>query len=109
MSAPPGPGQQANPTGEAIKMFSILGMMALVFYFMAIRPQQKKAKEHETLMKSIKPGDKILTSGGIIGAVITVKEKSVTIRSADTKMEITKSAIAQITERDEEKPAAAAS
>src|SRR5690349_1486314 len=79
-------GQQANPTGEAIKMFSILGMMALVFYFMAIRPQQKKAKEHETLMKSIKPGDKILTSGGIIGAVITVKEKSVTIRSADTKM-----------------------
>jgi preprotein translocase subunit YajC len=51
------------------------------------------------LLKAVKPGDKVITSGGILGVVITVKEKTVSIRSADAKLEITKSAIAEITER----------
>lgn len=73
--------------------------MIVIFYFVLIRPQQKKAKEHQQLLKTVKPGDKVVTSGGILGVVITVKEKTVTLRSADTKLEITKSAIAEITER----------
>lgn len=109
MGPPPGGsgGQQPNPTGQMIQTFSLMAVMVLVFYFLMIRPQQKKAKEHANLLKSVKPGDKILTSGGIIGYVLSVKEKTLTIRSADTKMEITKSAIAEITERGEEKPAPA--
>jgi preprotein translocase subunit YajC len=108
MGQPPGggSGQQPNPTGQMIQTFSLMAVMVLVFYFLMIRPQQKKQKEHNNLLKTVRPGDKILTSSGIIGAVITVKENSVTIRSADTKMEITKSAIAQITERGEEKSVA---
>jgi len=51
------------------------------------------------MRKTIKPGDKILTSGGIIGVVVAVKEKSLSIRSADAKMEILKSAVTDITER----------
>ena len=51
------------------------------------------------MLKAVKPGDKVITSGGILGVVITVKEKTVSIRSADAKLEITKSAIAEITER----------
>jgi len=76
-----------------------LVLLVVVFYFVLIRPQQKKAKDHQQLLKTVKPGDKILTSGGILGVVITVKEKTVTLRSADAKFEITKSAIAEITER----------
>lgn len=76
-----------------------LVLLVVVFYFALIRPQQKKAKQHAELLKTVKPGDKILTSGGILGVVINVKEKTVSIRSADAKLEITKSAIAEITER----------
>jgi preprotein translocase subunit YajC len=76
-----------------------LVLIMVVFYFLLIRPQQKKAKDHAALLKTVRPGDKIVTSGGIVGIVLTVKEKTLTLRSADTKLEITKSAIAEITER----------
>jgi preprotein translocase subunit YajC len=70
-----------------------------VFYFVLLRPQQKRAREQADMLKSIKSGDKIVTTGGVLGTVITVKDKSVSIRSADSKMEITKSAIAEVVER----------
>jgi preprotein translocase subunit YajC len=76
--------------------------MIVIFYFVLIRPQQKKAKEHQQLLKTIKAGDKVVTSGGIIGVIISVKEKTLTLRSADAKVEITKSAVAEITERSGE-------
>ena len=77
-------------------------LLIVVFYFALIRPQQKKAKDHAQLLKTVRPGDKIVTSGGVVGVIITVKEKTITIRSADAKFEITKSAIAEITERSGE-------
>ena len=77
-------------------------LMVVVFYFILIRPQQKKAKDHTTLLKTLRSGDKIVTTGGVLGVVVTVKEKSVSIRSADTKLEILKSAVAEITERNGE-------
>ena len=77
-------------------------VMVVMFYFVLIRPQQKKAKQHAALLKNVKPGDRILTSGGIVGVVLTVKEKTLTLRSADTKLEVTKAAIAEITERSGE-------
>ena len=76
-----------------------LVLLVVVFYFALIRPQQKRAKQHAELLKAVKPGDKVITSGGLVGVVISVKEKTVAIRSADAKLEITKSAIAEIVER----------
>jgi preprotein translocase subunit YajC len=86
-------------------MLYSVGMMVLmvgVFYLALIRPQQKKAKEHANLLKAVRAGDKIVTSSGIVAVVVTVKEKTLTIRSADAKFEITKSAIAEITDRSGE-------
>ena len=100
--APP-PGTQPDPKGEMIKLVGMLGLMAVMFYFVAMRPQQKRAKELAALLKSVKAGDKISTSSGILGVVLSVREKTVTIRSADAKLEITKAAIAEITERGAEK------
>lgn len=99
--APPAapPGTQPNPTGETIKLFGMLALMGLMFYFVLLRPQQKKAKEHAAMLKTVRPGDRVVTNGGLVGVVLTVKEKTLTIRSADAKLEITKSAITEITER----------
>ena len=99
----PAPGTQPDPKGEMIKLVGMLGLMAVMFYFVAMRPQQKRAKEHAALLKAVKAGDKITTTSGILGVVLSVKEKTVTIRSADTKLEITKAAIAEITERGTDK------
>lgn len=76
-----------------------MGVILVMFYFVLIYPQQKKAKEHAALLTTIKPGDRIYTTAGVVGVVLTVKEKTITIRSADSKMEILKSAISDITER----------
>ena len=98
-------GQTNVVQDDRAKMIQTVGMIVLMivmFYFVLFRPQQKKAKEHAQLLKSIRPGDKIVTSGGIMGAVLAVKEKSVTIRSADTKMEVTKASVAEIFDRSGE-------
>ena len=75
--------------------------MALL-YVVLLRPQTKRQKELAEKIKTIRKGDKIITTGGVIGEVITVKDKSLSIRSADAKFEITRSAVAEITERSGE-------
>ena len=96
MGPAPQPGQKPPPAWTTMVP---LVLLVVVFYFVLIRPQQKRNKEHQRLLKTVKPGDKIVTSGGLLGVIVTVKEKTVTLRSADAKLEITKSAIAEITER----------
>ena len=103
LSAPPQqPGTQPNPQGQLIQMVGTMALLGVVFYMLLIRPQQKKTKEHDQLLKTLQAGDKIVTTGGIIAVVVTVKEKSVTIRSADAKMEITKSSVGEVLERSKE-------
>jgi preprotein translocase subunit YajC len=92
-----GPGQQS--TAPPWANLPIIGMMVFVFYFVFIRPQQKKAKDLQNTLGSLRSGDKIVTSSGIVGTVISVKDKTISLRSADTKMEILKSAVSEITER----------
>lgn len=97
--AQPQPGTAPNPTAQMLQMVFTFLILGVVFYFLMIRPQQTKAKEHAELLKALKPGDKILTTGGILGVVISVKEKSLSIRSADAKLEIAKNAVSEVTER----------
>jgi len=81
---------------QTVGMFALMG---IIFYFLLIRPQRTRAKQQEQLLKALKSGDKIVTASGIIGVVISVKEKTVSIRSSDAKLEILKSAVSEITER----------
>ncbi len=101
MGPSPKPGEQQNPLSFVVPM----GLMFVIFYFVLIRPQQKKAKQQSELLKTVKSGDKIVTTSGIIATVVTVKEDSVSVRSADSKFEITKGAIAEIRERSGESSA----
>ena len=89
------PAQQA-PSWTAVVPFVL---MFVVLYFIMIRPQSKKAKEHAAMLKTVKPGDKVVTSGGVVGTVVSVKERTLAIRSAETKLEVLKSAVSEITER----------
>ena len=96
---PPPPGTQANPQGEMIKLVGMVVIMGVMMYFIIIRPQRTRQKQLNELMGNLKAGDKVLTSGGIVGVVLGVKDKTVSIRSADSKLEVLKSTISEITEK----------
>lgn len=100
--APTQSGAQPDPRGQAITTIGMLVIMVVMFYFVLIRPQSKKAKDHAEMLKTVKPGDRIVTSGGVVAVVVNVKEKTLSIRSADSKFEITKASVAEITERSGE-------
>ena len=82
-----------------LQTFGLMAFMALAMYLLMFRPQQKKAREHADMLKTIKNGDRVVTSGGVLGVVVGLKDKSVSIRSADTKLEVLKSAVTEILER----------
>ena len=96
---PPPPGTQANPQGEMFKLIGMVVIMGAMMYLIIIRPQRTRQKQLNALMSNLKAGDKILTGSGIVGVVIGVKDKTVSIRSADSKLEVLKSTISEITEK----------
>jgi preprotein translocase subunit YajC len=98
MAAPPaGDGTQAPGGGFTIGW---LVFMVAIFYFVMIRPQQRREKERKAMIAAVKSGEQVVLSSGIIGEIANVKEKTVIVRVADnTKIEVLKSAIAQIIEK----------
>jgi len=81
--------------------FLPLIIIAVLFYFLLIRPQQKKQKEHEKLVSGVKTGDKVVTAGGIHGIVANVKESTFLVKVADNvKIEFDKSAITSLTKAE---------
>ena len=80
-------------SGSGIGQFIPLILIFVIFYFFLIRPQQKKVKEHKIMVGNLKRGDKVVTSGGIIGTVerIIENDKAEIIISDDVKVEIVKS------------------
>jgi preprotein translocase subunit YajC len=97
--APTPPGTAPNPQGEMLKLVGMVLIMGFMMYFIIIRPQRQRQKQLNALMQNLKAGDKVLTNSGIIGTIISVKDKTVSLRSADSKLEVLKSTIAEITEK----------
>lgn len=95
---PPSGGSGGTQQQSSWMAFAPMVLLVIVFYFILIRPQQQRAKQQAKLLAGLKSGDKVATSAGIIGVVITVKDKSVTIRSADSKFEVTKASVTEILE-----------
>ena len=95
------PAQQPQPVGLQSLFASpimLLVLMGVMMYFLLFRPQQQRAKQQARMLANLKSGDKVVTSSGIIGVVITVKDKTVSLRSADAKMEVTKTSVTDILE-----------
>ena len=79
--------------GQGIAQFIPLILIFVIFYFFLIRPQQKKVKEHKLMVESLKRGDKVVTSGGIVGTIERVvdNEKVEVLISDDVKVEVIRS------------------
>ncbi|HBO24196.1 MULTISPECIES: preprotein translocase subunit YajC [unclassified Providencia] len=75
--------------GSPYTMVIMLVVFALIFYFMILRPQQKRAKEHRKLMESIAKGDEVLTTGGLIGRVTKVSETGYVVLELSENTEVT--------------------
>ena len=104
---PPPSGSQSggSPQSSMAQMLIPLALMGVIFYFLLFRPQQQRAKQQAKLLAALKPGDKVVTSAGIVGIVITLKDSTVTLRSADAKFEVTKASITEIVPDDANNPA----
>ena len=87
---------QTQAVNPMLQMFPLL-LVFIIFYFMLIRPQQKKEKERLNMLKNIKKNDEVVTSGGIHAVVLNVKERTATLRVDDNvKIEVDKDAITRV-------------
>ncbi len=86
-------------------MFGWLALMILIFYFILIRPQQRREKERRALLSAVKSGDKVLFGGGLIGTVTNVSDKTFTIKVADkVKVDVVRGAVTQVLGKGEDVP-----
>ncbi len=93
----------AAPAGGGSGLFTILPLLLIpVLYIVMIRPQQKRQKQWQSMLSSIKSGDKVTTAGGIRGTIISIKDDAIIIKVAPDgiKMEVAKSAIASVTTQE---------
>ncbi|MBN1671639.1 MAG: preprotein translocase subunit YajC [Kiritimatiellae bacterium] len=95
---------QAGAEGSPGGMFTfvMLGIMVALFYFMLIRPQQRKEKERRALIESVKTGDRVVFGGGLLGTITNVKDKAFVVRVADNvKIEVLRSSVTRVIGKDE--------
>jgi preprotein translocase subunit YajC len=86
-----------NSTGSLVSTIVTFGLVFVIFYFLIIRPQNKKQKQMQQMIAGVKKGDKIVTIGGIHGVVASVKESTVVVKVDDgTRIEFSKSAISSV-------------
>jgi preprotein translocase subunit YajC len=85
------------PAGGSMGFIIMMGLFFVIFYFMLIRPQSKRAKEHRTMLAALAAGDEVVTSGGILGRVVEVGESFVTVDVADgVKLKVQKHQVSSI-------------
>ena len=86
-------GQGGSQYMPIIMLVAIVG----IFYFLMIRPQQNRAKEHKGFLENLKKGDKIITSGGLYGTITGITDDSVTVEIAEkVRVKVDKSTVAQL-------------
>ena len=78
-----GGGAAGGETAPFYIQFAPFILIFVIFYFLLIRPQQKKAKEHQNMITNIKKGDQIITSGGIYGRVTGMDDKTLTVEISE--------------------------
>jgi len=87
------PAEQGNPL---VSLFPLI-FIFVIFYFLLIRPQKRKEKDHKAMLTKLNKNDEVVTSSGIHGTIVNVKDKTLTLRIDDNvKVEIEKNCIAYL-------------
>ena len=89
---------QSNQGGGILSMLMMFGAMFAILYFVMIRPQQKQQRKHAELISSLKKGDEVILSSGIVGRIFSVEDKFLVLELADkNKMKVLKIAVQALT------------
>lgn len=92
--------QGGDGGGGLVSTLIMFGAIFLIFYFMIIRPQQKRSKEREKLLSNLEKGDKVVTNGGIHGIIAGLEEKTALLQIGDNiKIKIERSAITTVLDK----------
>lgn len=93
-----------NSTMQMLSTLVTFGLVFVIFYFLIIRPQNKKQKAAQKMIEAVKKGDKVITIGGVHGIVHAVKETTVIVKVDDeSRIEFSKSAVATVVARSDDK------
>jgi preprotein translocase subunit YajC len=88
--------QQAAPQGSLIDLWPLV-VIFIAFYFLLIRPQQKKQKAHNEMVSALQVGDEVMTAGGILGRITGVSDHYAVVQISDnTEIKVQKSSVAQV-------------
>lgn len=97
MGGAPGGGGEQQGIGGLVTSFLPLILIFVIFYFLLIRPQSKKAKDHKQMLDNLKKGDKVMTTGGVYGVIEEIDANAVTLKVGikdDVKIKVNRSYIA---------------
>ena len=97
MGAPMGEGAASG--SDMLMQFLPLILMFVIFWFLLISPQQKRAKAHKQMINELKRGDRIITSSGIIGRIMEIDDEQVVIESENSKLRISRGAVGGLFKR----------
>jgi preprotein translocase subunit YajC len=86
------------PTGAGgLSQILVLVVFVVVFYFLLIRPQQKRAKEHQAMLAKLEAGNEVITAGGILGRVVEIEDSFITVEIAsNVRIKVQKGQISQL-------------
>ncbi len=94
--------QGGSPEGSLISTLIMFTLIIAIFYFMILRPQQKRQKDRQKMLDAVKKGDKVVTSGGMHGTVAGIDEKSILVQVAENvKLKFDRTAIAAVVREGE--------
>ncbi len=90
-------GSAASGQPEILSQLLVFGGIFLIFYFLFIRPQNKKVKEHKAMTEGLKKGDEVVTNGGVLGKVINLHENFISLEIAqDTQVRIQRQSVSAV-------------
>ncbi|MGN0009663.1 MAG: preprotein translocase subunit YajC [Desulfovibrionaceae bacterium] len=98
MGAPQAGGGAGGPADMLVQFIPLILMFA-IFYFLLIRPQQKRAKEHKAMLAALKRGDYVVTGSGLLGRIMEIDEDTVVIECAESRLRMTRGAIAGMVDK----------
>ena len=91
--------------GITVLLFQVAAIFG-IFYFLIIRPQRRQREQHDKLLQTLQKGDQVVTSGGIVGEVVHIKDNDITIRSGESKLVVLRANIVSVGSRQgADKPA----